>query len=154
MPPVEVVTRPAIQALRRRYAMAYRADRARGNGSSESSIPSTSLAGSKRSRALGRRAVRSPGGYSDDAQLDLRPFFEPRQRAVGDRVAFASELNEKAEPSGAPGESLRKLVEEETLRSAGRLIGIQVLFARFRADSVRDVAAVPSRLVKRKALTP
>lgn len=40
----------SISSFRRRYAMAYTADRARGSGSSESSMPSTSLAGSKSSR--------------------------------------------------------------------------------------------------------
>jgi hypothetical protein len=61
----------AVQALRRRYAMAYMADRARGNRSSERSIPSTSLAGSKRSRrsAAGLSAAREVSRLNPPSRL-------------------------------------------------------------------------------------
>jgi hypothetical protein len=70
----EAATRSVIQALRRRYETA---DRAGGNGSLETSMPSTSLAGSmvRRGSATLLSATREEKGKG--AQLDLRSFFGP-----------------------------------------------------------------------------
>ena len=119
-------------------------------------MPSTRRSGSKAERTLGRVVVGDRGGHRTGRQAPtVGPVVGPDLGRVVDLVALGRQLDDQAELRRLLREPLAQLVDQEV----GRLLGGFLVRSGIShrppggAGSGRK-RVLPSRLVKRKALTP